>query len=290
MQNQVLMPAAGIAILVVTWKWWFRQLMVPKTMIRWLLATCYMLPLGVLFFIGIGLDLGKMPSVGGLAFIAAFLLVLWCLTGLPMAIFSPLKAIESHRVRQAYARDHGLVFQEKRISRNLLPKEAGLFSRYLTSVLQVAENAYIATSLRYISDLDMDTTLCRGYDYLVVEKLSFSDKVIAVHERARVVDDNGESKCMEFKGHFFRIIHLADSDPGRRTDEAAGLQDVSTDLLRSVLETVGGMPVVGLEALKRLYLANGRITLELDYLDRKSKLDSWVACAKRLARWLPPST
>jgi len=37
-----------------------------------------------------------------------------------------------------------------------------------------------------------------------------------------------------------------------------------------------------------IYLFDGRMALELDYLTTESKLDEWVKCVKRLAGWSPP--
>lgn len=99
MKSAIWMPAFGILILVATYRWWFRDLIVPKTLGRWLLATLYMVFVCALWFIGIALDMGKTPSVGGMAFIFAVLIGLWIFTGLPMAIFGALDFIDSHRVR-----------------------------------------------------------------------------------------------------------------------------------------------------------------------------------------------
>ena len=146
------MPALGLLILVATYRWWFRDLMVPKTLGRWLLATLYMVFVGALWFIGIAFDMGKMPSVAGMAFIFAVLFGLWIFTGLPMAIFGALDSIDSHRIRRTYAYKHGLIYKEYRVEKNLIPKAAGLFRSRLTNVLRISENSYIATTLRYISD------------------------------------------------------------------------------------------------------------------------------------------
>ena len=118
------MPAFGILILVATYRWWFRDLIVPKTLGRWLLATLYMVFVGALWFIGIAFDIGKMPSVAGMAFIFAVLIGLWIFTGLPMAIFGALDFIDSHRIRRTYAYKHGFIYQENRVEKNLIPKAA----------------------------------------------------------------------------------------------------------------------------------------------------------------------
>ncbi len=66
MKSATWMPVLGILFLVATYRWWFRDLIVPKNLGRWLLATLYMVFVGALWFTGIAIDMGKIPSVAGL--------------------------------------------------------------------------------------------------------------------------------------------------------------------------------------------------------------------------------
>ncbi len=288
METYLWMPGIGLAALIATWRWWFLELMVPKTLGRWLLATCYLVPVGALFFLGIGVDLKKTPSPAGVAFIAAFLLGVWFLTGLPMAMFKPFGAIESRKVRRAYAKRHGLSFEERRIDTHLLPGVTGLFSRRLRNVLAVAGNAYIATTLRSVTDRDRETTLCRGFDFIAVQGLPLKGLGIVVHERREYPPEKGEIQW-RFKGEVFRMP-LAEALGVMKTGgrSVRGGNQGPREVVDAVLETAAGGSMAILSLLKRLYLFNGRITLELEYLDTEQKLSQGVRCAKRLAAWHPP--
>ncbi len=286
MPSYIWMPATSLVALVATWRWWFRELLVPKTILRWLVATCYMVPVGVLFFIGIALDMGKVPSVGGIAAGCSFILGLWLITGLPMAVFRPLDAIESRKVRLAYAANHGLDFHEKMTAENLLPDIVGLFSRRLTNVLRIAPNAYIATTLRYLYDFSRDISICRGYDYLVMENLALSGTLIAVHEQKIHPSQLRDERIVNFQGHLFRITYAtAIKSVTAKVGQSGGDNDRAAELLHWVLKGMDIHDRPHLKVLRRLYLSAGRITLEMDYLDRESKLDHWVGWTKKfLAR------
>jgi len=282
------MPVLGILFLVVTYRWWFRDLIVPKNLGRWLLATLYMVFVGALWFTGIAIDMGKIPSVAGLALIFAVLIGLWLFTGLPMAIFGALDSIESHRIRQSYAHKHGLIYQENRVEKNLIPKAAGLFRSRLTNVLRISENSYIATTLRYISDAD--TSFFRGSEFIAVEKVPINGTVIALHDPAQK-PDSSNPEIVEFEGNVFRIVLAKNIQAAGRTIETEALLfTAARKTLQSILQTIADPSPGILKRLKVIYLFDGRIALELDYLITESKLDEWVKCVKRLAGWSPPSS
>lgn len=286
MKSAIWMPAMGILILIVTYRWWFRELIVPKTLGRWLLSTLYMVFVGALWFTGIAFDMGKIPNVGGLAFIFAVLFGLWLFTGLPMAIFGAFNSIESHKIRQSYALKHGLIYQENRVEKNLIPKAAGLFRSRLTNVLRISQNSYIATTLRYISDID--TSFFRGSEFVAVEKVSINGTVVALHDPAQK-PDSSNPEVLEFAGRVFRILSAKNIQSVGRTIETEDLLFAAAGkILQSVLQTIADPSPEIFQQLKVIYLFDRRMALELDYLNTESKLDKWVKCVKRLAEWSPP--
>jgi hypothetical protein len=280
------MPALGILILIVTYRWWFRQLIVPKTLGRWLLATLYMVFVGALWFIGIAMDMGKIPSVAGLAFIFAVLMGLWLFTGLPMAIFGAFNSIESHRTRRTYADKHGLIYQESRVEKNLIPKAAGLFRSRLTNVLRISESSYIATTLRYISDVD--NSFFRGSEFVAMEKVQINGTVVALHDPVEKPDPSNP-EVLEFAGTVFRILSAKNIQAaGKKIESEDLLLTAAGKILQSVLQTIADPSPGIVKGLKVVYLFDGRMALELDYLNTESKLDQWAKCVKRLAGWSPP--
>jgi len=286
MENAIWMPAFGVLILVATYRWWFRDLIVPKTLGRWLLATLYMVFIGALWFIGIAVDMGKTPSMAGIGFIFAVLIGLWVFTGLPMAIFGAFDSMESHRIRQAYAHKHGLIYPENRVKKNVIPKTAGLFRSCLTNVLPISENSYIATTLRYISD--MDISFFRGSEFAAVEKVPVNGMVVAVHDRGQKPTIR-KQEILDFEGNVFRIVSAKNIQAvGRTLKTEVLLFSAARKMLQSILQTIADLHPEILKPLKVIYLFDDRITLELDYLNTESKLDQWVKCVKRLANWSPP--
>ena len=287
MKSAIWMPALGILILMATCRWWYRDLMVPKTVGRWLLATLYMVFVVALCFIGIAFDLGKTPSVAGLAFIFAVLIGLWLFTGLPMAIFGAFDSIESHRIRRSYALKHGLIYQENRVEKNLIPKAAGLSKSRLTNVLRISENSYIATTLKYVSHVD--TSFYRGSEFAAVEKVPVNGTVVAIHDPAQK-PDSSDPEVLEFEGTIFRIVSAKNIQAAGRTIETEDILFAAAGkILRSVLQTIADPSPEILKRLKVIYLFAEGIVLELDYLTTESRLDEWVKCVKRLAGWSPPS-
>jgi len=287
MESAIWMPGVGVLILVATYRWWFRDLIVPKTLGRWLLATFYMVFVGALWFIGIAIDMGKTPSVAGMGFIFAVLTGLWIFTGLSMAIFGAFDAMESHRIRQVYAQKHGLKYQEKRVEKNLIPKAAGLFRSSLTNVLPITENSYIATTLRYIGDVDI--SFFRGSEFVAVENVPVNGTVVAVHDRGQKPDSCKE-EVLEFKGKVFRIVFAKNIQAAGRTLETKVLLFAAArKMVQSILKTIADPSPEILKRLKVIYLFDGRIALELDYLSTESNLDEWAKCVKRLVGWSPPS-
>ncbi|MCP4372243.1 MAG: hypothetical protein GY797_29605 [Deltaproteobacteria bacterium] len=286
MKSGVWMPAFGVLILVATYRWWFRDLIVPKTLGRWLLATLYMVFIGALWFIGIAVDMGKIPSVAGIGFIFAVLIGLWIFTGLPMAIFGAFDSMESHRIRKAYAHKHGLIYQKNRVKKKVIPKAAGLFRSCLTNVLSISENSYIATTLRYISD--MDTSFFRGSEFVAVEKVPVNGTVVAVHDRGQKPTIR-KQEILDFEGHVFRIVFAKNiQEAGRTLETEVLLFSAARKMLQSILQTIAEPHTDILKPLKVIYLFDDRITLELDYLNTESKLDQWVKCVRRLVKWSPP--
>ncbi|MDY6793085.1 MAG: hypothetical protein SWH54_17605 [Thermodesulfobacteriota bacterium] len=287
MKSAIWMPAFGILILMVTYRWWFRDLIVPKTLGRWLLATFYMVFIGALWFIGIAFDMGKMPSVAGMAFIFAVLFGLWIFTGLPMAIFGAFNSIESHRIRRSYAYKHGLIYQEYRVEKKLIPKAAGLFRSRLTNILRISENSYIATTLRYISDAD--TSFFRGSEFIAVEKIPVNGTVVALHDPAQK-PTSSQPEVLEFEDKIFRVVSAKNIQIADRIIEAKDpLFTAARKMVQSILQTIADPSPEILKQLKVIYLFDRGIVLELDYLTTESKLNEWVKCVKRLAGWSPPT-
>lgn len=286
MKSGMWMPAVGILILIATYRWWFRELMVPKTLGRWLLATFYMVFIAALWFIGIAFDMGKTPSVAGMAFIFAVLLGLWLFTGLPMAIFGAFNSIESHRIRKSYALKHGLIYQENRVEKNLIPKAAGLFRNRLTNELRISQSSYIATTLRYISHVDV--SFFRGSEFAAVEKVPVNGTVVGLHDPAQK-PESSNPEVFEFEGTVFRIVSAKNIQAaGKKIETEDLLFAAAREILQSVLQTIADSSPGILKQLKVIYLFDEGIVIELDYLTTESKLDEWVKCVKRLAGWSPP--
>ncbi|MGB5985310.1 MAG: hypothetical protein WBG37_08390 [Desulfobacterales bacterium] len=287
MKSTILMPVLGLLTLIVTFRWWFRALMAPKTLGRWLLATLYLVFVGALWFLGIAFDMGKPPSVAGLAFIFAALIGLWLFTGLPMAIFGAFDSIDSHRVRRSYAQKHGLIYQENWVKKNLIPKTNRFFRNNMTNVLWISEDAYIATTLRYMSD-DEDSSFFRGSEFISVEKFPVNGTVVAVHDPAEKLNSS-KPEVLEFEGTVFRIDSAKNIQvAGRTIENEAHWIAAARKILQSVLQTIADPSPEILKRLVVIYFFDGRAELDLDLLDTESKLDEWVRCVKRLAGWTPP--
>ena len=281
MKNAILMPGLGLLILIATFRWWFRDLMAPKTLGRWILATLYMVFVGALWFIGIAFDMGKLPNVAGMAFIFAVLIGLWLFTGLPMAIFGTFDSIESHRVRRSYAQKHGLIYQENWDKNNLIPKTKRFFGNCMTNVLWISKNSYIATTLRYKSH--DDGTSFRGSEFISVGKFPVNGTMVAVHDPAQKPNSD-EPEVLEFEGTAFRIDSAKTIQAAGRTIGTKALWiTAARKILQSVLQTIADPSPEILKRLKVIYFFDGRMELELDFLDTESKLDEWVKCVKRLS-------
>jgi hypothetical protein len=287
MKNAILVPGLGLLILIATFRWWFRDLMAPKTLGRWILATLYMVFVGALWFIGIAFDIGKPPSVAGMAVIFAVLIGLWIFTGLPMAIFGVFDSIESHRVRRSYAQKHGLIYQENWDKNNLIPKTNRFFGSGMTNVLWISENSYIATTLKYMSD-DDNSTFFRGSEFISVGKFPVNGTVVAVNDPAEKLNSN-KPEVLEFEGTAFRIDSAKNIQVAGRTIETETLWlAAARKILQSVLQKIVDPSPEILKRFDAIYFFDGRMELELDFLDTESKLDEWVKCVKRLAGWSPP--
>ena len=286
MKNAILMPGLGLLILIATFRWWFRDLMAPKTLGRCILASLYMVFVGALWFIGIAFDIGKPPHLAGMAFIFAVLIGLWLFTGLPMAIFGVFDSIESHRARRSYAQKHGLIYQENWDKNNLIPKTKRFFGSCMTNVLWISENAYIATTLRYMSH--DDSTFFRGSEFISVGKFPVNGTVVAVNDPAEKLNSS-KPEVLDFEGTAFRIDSAKNIQVAGRTIETEALWFAAArKILQSVLQTIADPSTEILKRLKVIYFFDGRMELELDFLDTESKLDEWVKCVKRLAGWSPP--
>jgi hypothetical protein len=203
-----------------------------------------------------------------------------------MAIFGALNSIESHRIRRTYAYKHGLIYQENRVEKNLIPKTAGLFRSRLTNVLRISENSYIATTLRYISDADI--SFFRGSEFVAVGKVPVNGTVIALHDPAQK-PDSSQPEILEFECKVFRIVSAKNIQAeGRTIETKALLFAAARKMVQSILKTIADPSPEILKRLKVIYLFDGRIALELDYLITESKLDEWVKCVKRVSGWSPP--
>jgi hypothetical protein len=157
----------------------------------------------------------------------------------------------------------------------------------MTNVLWISDNSYIATTLRYMSD-DDDSSFFRGSEFISVGKFPVNGTVVAVNDPAQKLNSS-KPEVLEFEGTTFRIDSAKNIQAAGRTIETEALLFAAArKILQSVLQTIADPSPEILKRLVVIYFFEGRMELELDFLDTESKLDEWVKCVKRLAGWSPP--
>jgi len=178
------------------------------------------------------------------------------------------------------------ILQENWDKNNLIPKTKRFFGSCMTNVLWISENAYIATTLRYMS-YD-DSTFFRGSEFISVGKFPVNGTVEAVNDPAEKLNSS-KPEVLDFEGTAFRIDSAKNIQVAGRTIETEALWFAAArKILQSVLQTIADPSPEILKRFKVIYFFDGRMELELDFLDTESKLDEWVKCVKRLAGWSPP--
>jgi hypothetical protein len=156
----------------------------------------------------------------------------------------------------------------------------------LTNVLRISESSYIATTLRYISDVD--NSFFRGSEFVAMEKVQINGTVVALHDPVEKPDPSNP-EVLEFAGTVFRILSAKNIQAaGKKIESEDLLLTAAGKILQSVLQTIADPSPGIVKGLKVVYLFDGRMALELDYLNTESKLDQWAKCVKRLAGWSPP--
>lgn len=297
---RVILPAAGVLVLIFTWRRWLTEWVVPTTLGKWLLASLWAVFPVVLFFLGFAIEQGKMFSIRGIGVILIVLIVVWGVTGLPMLFFGALNAVKSRKVRDEYARMHGLRYSNHLIIKNLMPKSiSGYIGDLLTNVLYVGRNAYIAGALRHKGK---QSGGLRGSEVVLVEGVSARGPVVATQRKFRAKDDANKEmnpgslqsllnkSMIRVENVEFRVI-VAERirEIGSSLMEGGEELPAAQEMVRSILSLIAKQGPDLLEESSTLCIFNGRIVLELKgFLNDRNKLGKWVACAKQMAGWLPP--
>ena len=158
----------------------------------------------------------------------------------------------------------------------------------MTNVLWISENSYIATTLKYREDSNDNGTFFRGSEFISVVNMPVKGRIVAVNDPSQKLN-NSKPEVLEFEDTAFRIDSAKNIQTADHKIETKALWVAAArKILQSVLQTIADPSPGILKRIEVIYFYDGRIELEIDYIDTESKLDEWVKCIKRLAGWSPP--
>jgi hypothetical protein len=296
---------AGIVFILVTRKRWRRDLVIPPNWQRWLMASGWLVFPLILYLVGFFIEKRAFPSQRGLAITILVFLGLWGISGFPTLFQGVLKVMKIRKMRISYARQHGLKFIDERVEKDFFPKSVTSLSQpVLSNILEAFRGVYIAsavmeksgtiryrgtrgTDIVFIEGIPEHGTLIASYrDTHATRNKQNGKKVDRFAEMAGVLSDSIiEVENSQYMVNFPRTLSALRS----ATIENAGTLKADAEKVRSILQLVARQGSNTLSQVRKLSIHKGRILLELaDFLDTEKKLDTWIACAKKISDWTPP--
>jgi hypothetical protein len=155
---------SGLVLPILLRRRWLNDLLIPGNIGRWLLASGYLVFPVLLYFIGLSIEQGRLPSGRGLLTIAGILAGIWLLTGLPTIFLGVPKSIRSWKTRKTIARIHHMRFFPDLVIEDLFPKKLSWFNPRLANVLEIVPGTLIASALH--KTVRRGT---RGMDLILIE-------------------------------------------------------------------------------------------------------------------------
>ena len=276
---------SGLDLPVIFRKRRLNDFFLPGTFGRWLLASGYLLYPFPLYFIGLSLEQGKLPSGQGLRTIVAILTGIWLLTGAPAVFFGVLKSIRCRKTRQAFAQKRHLPLTPEMAHSDLFPNKLSWFNPRLRNVLEIAPDTFIASVVR------RTRTRTKGMDLLLFEKtaryatlMAFRSKVPPARtgeglvRRHRAEDPLAESR-LTVNNHAFLILaseRLADiGSPLEESDRAI---PASKDVVETVLHRLADHGADLFGQVEGVCLHDGHMLILLTGLiDSEEQLSRWIS-------------
>lgn len=276
---------SGLALPVLFRRRWLNGFFLPGSVGSWLLASAYLVLPMLLYFIGLCLEQGKLPSEQGLRTIAAILLGIWLLTGAPALLFGVLKAIRCRRTRQTLAAKRHLPLVPEMAYPDLFPRKLSWLNPSLKNALEVAPGTFIASVVRAAR------TRTKGTDLLLLEKTARYPTFMAVRSktassrtrtgrmRPRRTEDLLADCRITVNDHEFLIV----ADLGRSLEEPDLTLPGSRDVAASVLHRLAEQGPELLNQVEGVCLHGGHMLILLtDLLDSEEQLSRWVSAGTEL--------
>jgi hypothetical protein len=296
---------AGIVFILLTRKRWRHDLVIPLNWQRWLMASGWLVFPLMLYLVGFFIGKRAFPSPRGLAVTILVFLGLWGISGFPTLFQGVLKVMKIRKTRQSYARQHGLKFIDERVEKDFFPKSVTSLSQpVLSNILEAFRGVYIASAV-----VEKSGTIryrnTRGTDIVFVEGIPEHGTLIASYRDAHATRNKQNGKKVDrlaevssvFSDSIIEVedsqymVNLPRSLSALRSASIgnAGTLKTDADKVRSILQLIARHGSNTLSQVRKLSIHNGRILLELaDFLDTGKKLDTWIACAKKISDWTPP--
>ena len=296
---------AGIVFVFVTRKRWRHDLVIPLNWQRWLMASGWLVFPLMLYLVGFFIEKRAFPSQRGLAITSLVFLGLWGISGFPSLFQGVLKVMKIRKMRESYARRHGLKFIDERVVKDFFPKSVTSLSQpVLSNILEAFRGVFIASavveksgSIRYRDTRGTDIVFIEGIPEHGTLIASYRDthatrnkqkgkKVDRLAEMSSVVSDS----IIEVENSQYMVnLPRSLSDLRSASIGNAGTLKTDADKVRSILQLIARHGSNTISQVRKLSIHNGRILLELaDFLDTEKELDTWIACAKKISDWTPP--
>jgi hypothetical protein len=281
---------SGIALPVIFRKRWINDFFLPGSFGRWLLASGYLVYPFLLYFIGLSLEQGNLPSGQGLRTIVAILLGIWLLTGAPAIFFGVLKSIRCRETRQTFAGKRHLPLIAEMDYPDLFPNKLCWFNPRLRNVLEVAPDTFIASVVR------RTRTRTKGTDLLLLEKTARYPTFMAFRSRTRPArtghgpgnqgeanDPLAASRIIVNDRDFLSIASELLDDSASPLEELDGALPASMDVVESVLRRLAEQGDDLFAQVEGVCLHDGHMLILLaGLLDREEQLSRWVSICTAL--------
>lgn len=275
----------GLALPVIFRKWWLNDFFLPATIGRWLLASGYLLYPFLLYFIGLSLERGRLPSAQGIRTIIAILTGIWLLTGAPALLFGVPKSIRCRKTRQAFAQKRHLPLTMEMDYPDLFPRKISWFNPRLRNVLEVGPDTVIASVVRRTK------ARTKGTDLLLFEKtagyatfMAFRSKTTPARtdegpaHRLRGEDPLAESR-LTVNNHGFLIFASEKlADIGTPLEELDRALPASRAVVESALHRIADQSPEMFDQVEGACLHDGHMLILLtDLIDSEERLSRWVS-------------
>lgn len=281
---------SGLALPIIFRKRWLNDFFLPGSIGRWLLASGYLVYPFLLYFIGLSLEQGKVPSGQGLRTIVAILLGIWLLTGAPSIFFGVLKSIRCRKTRQTFAGKRHLPLIAEMVYPGLFPTKLSWFNPSLRNVLEVAPDTFIASVVR------RTRTRAKGTDLLLFDQTARYPTFMAFRSRTRPVrtgpgpgkrggagDPLAAARIVVYDSDFLTIASERLADVTSPLEELDPALPASREVVESVLRRLAEQGTDLFAQVEGVCLHDGHMLILLaGLLDREQHLSRWVSICTAL--------